>query len=142
MQLAPYFSSFVNEYGVNDLNGGVTASALEALNVSMASTLSAYGPTISCTIPPSNASSTDNFATTVNQTPAADNAQKQLYNTYVRGLTPHYFEIAYALEDPSGSGIWYPGSTSTNTPWNGVHPDGYGYGLIVTYGGVNPAWIT
>jgi hypothetical protein len=142
IQLAQYFSSFINEYGVNDFNFGESAATVEGYVASMTSALASYGPLISITIGPSGGSSSDNYSTTAGQTPCGCNAQKQIYNTWVRGLTPHYFEVAGALEFVQGDGIWIVNGTASNSPWSDVHPTGStGYPAVYNSGNVNPAWI-
>jgi hypothetical protein len=84
------------QYGVNDLNSGVTAAALETSLV----TIVGYFPGMKVsanTIPP-QCTSTDAFATQANQTQFAGAAQRQLHNTWLRGTT-HPFGIVFDISD-------------------------------------------
>jgi hypothetical protein len=141
--LAHYFSSFGNAYGINDLNAGRTAVQLEADFASLAALLP--GPTIPATVTPGDGSSTDNYATAVNQTPAPFNAQRTTFNNFVRAQSV-FLDVTSPLEDVQNSGIWRnvgDGSaaqacTATGSPWSNVHPTNYAYGRIITSGNVTP----
>jgi hypothetical protein len=143
--LAPWFTHFTTNYGIND---GANHTAIIANLAIMASFFATYGKFIPGTIT-IKGSSSDNFATAVNQSPDSGAPERHLVTLNVRAQ-PTFFEITIPLEDGDGTGLWRnPGDgsatappTGTGTPWVGVHPNSFGYGLVQSYGGVNPALVT
>ena len=84
------------QYGINDLNAGTTAATLEGY----ATTIVGYftGMKVSANTIPPQCTSTDGFLTQAAQTQFAGAAQRQLYNTYLRGTT-HPFGVVYDISD-------------------------------------------
>jgi hypothetical protein len=96
-----YPNTAVIEYGINDMKtGGATAAQTQTANLSIASQLKAAGVkyVYLTTITPYT-SSTDSWATTVNQTDLGNGAAMQTYNTNILGLS-----------NPNVNGIWNQGN--------------------------------
>lgn len=125
--LAAYCSHVVSAYGINDLaNGRTSAQLLADLQ-----TIRGYFPAgrfVQATLEPWT-TSTDAWATTANQTPAAWEAQRTALNDQIRAaaLGSKFVEVADALESARNSGRWQPGRTA-----DGVHAN-YGGTVLVKY---------
>ena len=114
LALSQYCSHIACEYGFNDLDAGArTATVILADLVTFAAYFSGK-PFWQSTISPAS-TSTDSFATTVNQTTKASNAQRVLLNAAIRfGSAPFHgvFEVADQMESARDSGLWKaPGYT-------------------------------
>lgn len=128
--------------GSNDINGGRTAAQV----IADVQTVAALGWTSQkkypCTILP-RATSSDNFATLVNQTTQLPfNTIKNTYNATALAIlagTTGTYDLASSLESSSGSGLWVA-ATPPNVHSDGVHPEPppQGYQLIVNAGVVSP----
>ena len=100
-------------YGINDLEGSVSAATLESAISAIAASVGAryFWQT---TIPPAS-SSTDGFATVTNQTASPNNAARATFNAAVRsGLlgVDNFLEIASIMESGT-TGKWNaPGFTT------------------------------
>jgi hypothetical protein len=129
-------NSAIIEYGSNDIVGSVTAAALEALNLNVATNLRRLGIAkvfLTTLIP--RTTSTDGWATTANQTPLATESVRVAYNTWVRAGCPidpttlaavavgtsgalmagssghpitNFFDTAATVETSLNSGLWLP----------------------------------
>lgn len=133
-----YCTSFGSQAGRNDLNTR-TAPQIITDSDTFESQMSSFGPMVWSTITP-RASSTDNYATTTNQTTDGSNAARLTVNTY-RRTKPRVIDYAPVLEyDFAGanSGIWRTlGAvdfsaiggpyTQSGLPWQDVHPTAAAY---------------
>jgi hypothetical protein len=94
--LKQYHTHVHIQYGINDLNAGTTAAALETSLVTICGYFT--GMKISANTLSPQCTSTDAFATQANQTQFAAAAQRQLHNTWLRGTT-HPFGIVFDISD-------------------------------------------
>lgn len=133
--LAAYCSHVVTQYGINDLLAGNSAAQIEA-NLASLWAMFTGKPVIQTTITP-DTTSTDNWATTANQTPFAASAARIAVNTFIRTVPAPLngvFDVCHTFESSLNSGLWAaPGVTV-----DGVHPTGAGYELISQSGDINP----
>lgn len=111
-------------YGTNDFAGGRTAVQITDALAAIGTWLNNQGivPYV-CTIPPRSTSS-DSWATTVNQTTHASNSVRVTANATIRAaLAPYagFFEVADLLESARDSGIWKASHTA-----DGIHPNATG----------------
>jgi hypothetical protein len=148
----------ITHMGINDLVGGASLSTMQTNMVAEWQALGAFGARVwQCTITPKT-SSTDTWATTVNQTPFAGDSVRQAVNNWIRagsplnpstlaavaigtagallaGSTGHpltgYFETADAVETSRNSGIWKVGYVYT-TDGLGIHPNSEGSALLAS----------
>jgi hypothetical protein len=132
--LAQYATDVVSAFGINDLNS-ITSSQL----VTNQGSIRALFPTARfhvTTLAPST-TSTDSWATLVNQTPAASNAQRVVYNTAVRlnalGYDPAY-DCAAVAESSLNSGKWQVDGTANKYSIDGLHQSVFCYGLYASAG--------
>lgn len=133
--LAQYFQNIVIQIGVNDLYSGASAATLITRNTTIAGNFT--GKRIFYTTIPPETTSTDNWATEVNQTPVSveNDTQRKSYNASVRaGLSGAYgyFEIADVVESARDSGIWKAGYTP-----DGVHENATATAAIKASGNIN-----
>lgn len=101
-----YFTVIVNAYGINDLFNGATVSTLTARRVAFAALYPSL-PVIGTTLTP-NATTTDGYATTTNQTPTNTWPNIRDFNEAVRtGLAGEkgYWDVASAV-DPDRRGVF------------------------------------
>ncbi len=89
LSLAPLCNSAIIEMGTNDVTLGATATAVETMNLNIATDLRrlGIGKVFVTTFMP-RTTSTDGWATTTNQTPISSEAQRVAYNTWVRANCP------------------------------------------------------
>lgn len=152
---------FYNEYGINDLQGGATLAQLQARILSIAN-VAANDPGVvkrlQQTLGPKS-SSTDNWATTANQTTDGINANRVQFNDWVRDGMPTtngvavatgtsgavragdsghpytgFVEVADLCETARNSGIW-----KANYTTDGLHPGPNGNQQIAA--GLSPATL-
>lgn len=121
--LGAYHQHVVMAYGNNDIFlGSRTAAQLLADTITAVSLYSAQGCKCWPTTLGPQSTSTDSFATTANQTTAAQNSVRVTYNDYVRAGSVSgaagYFEIADVLESARDSGLWKAPSYTAD----GTHP--------------------
>lgn len=142
--IGDYAQYFVNEYGINDLQGGATLAQLQARVRSIAVGTSGDATLVKRyqqTLGPKS-SSTDSWATTTNQTTDGINTIRVQFNDWVRDGMPEtsgvavatgtvgalragsaghpysgYLEVADLCESARNSGIWKAGYTT-----DGLHP--------------------
>lgn len=108
----PYFTHIIDAYGVNDLGAGTTATLIT--NRASFAALYPGSTVIGITLYP-NTSTTDNWATTTNQSPTTSETKMLVFNDAVRaGISGEkfYFDIADAV-DPYRLGF-YPVSRNFN----------------------------
>ncbi len=136
--LAQYCTHVVCAYGNNDIfSGGASAQALSD-GLDEFAGLFPDRVVYTITITP-RSTSTDNWATEGNQTPAAADNVKDKYNTFVRNSRPGvegYFEIADVAEPVRGGGIWKVTGAANGYTADGIHPTQAGYLLIKNSGNV------
>lgn len=113
--LASYCSNVISNYGRNDLSNGRTAAQIMA-DISTFRVLLGK-PFAQHTITPVS-TSTDAWATTVNQTTAVNNAARITLNDSLRfgasGID-YLVEVADSVETARNSGIWKAGYTADGT---------------------------
>lgn len=128
--LAKYADTAIVEYGTNDFNANASlpVATLQGYFTAIAANLRALGvqKVICVTIPP-RTTSTDSFATTVNQTPinaafaAGAGSPRGIMNAWMRGggggSYDGYIDLADAVESARDSGVWAVGNTA-----DGIHP--------------------
>jgi hypothetical protein len=111
-----YCNTVICEYGINDVSGAIPAATILASLSSFAAKFPEK-PVFQTTLEPMT-TSTDNWATTTNQTTNVNNSIRVTLNNMIRnGLPPPfsgYVEIADMLESSRDSGLW-KASTRTAT---------------------------
>lgn len=149
-------SDVICQMGINDLVAGSSVATVESNMVATWQNLGAFGARVWQTTITPKTSSTDNWATTTNQTPFANDANRQAVNNWLRagaplnvvtlspvaigtanallaGSTNHpltgYFEAANPVETAQNSGIWKVGLIYT-TDAQGIHPNSEGAAAI------------
>lgn len=130
------------EYGTTDIFQGFSLATLQANYVSGWTKLAARGLKVYQTTITPRTTSTDNWATTGNQTIISGYGQMRSdVNDWIR-TTPApltaYLEIADAVESARNSGLW-TGATPPLTI-GGIHPSNVGYSLMAA--AINPAMFT
>jgi lysophospholipase L1-like esterase len=150
-RMLPGVDHVICEYGINDLyGGGVASDTVKTLLVQAWTEMADAGPKVWQTTYPPVATSTDNFATTTNQTTNVVNTRRIEVNDWVRagapihattktpvaigtsgallaGQTGHplsgYHEIADVVESARNSGIWKAnGTANAYVDTDGLHP--------------------
>ena len=142
--LKQYVSHVITENGINDLRAsGTGLNQTAAVAFGNLQTIWGYfsdKKIYAQTIAP-NSTSTDGWATTVNQTPDANATNIAGYNNILRG-TPSpalgYFEVADVVESARNSGKW----KAPNYTADGLHELPAGYLTIQNSGAVNPAVLS
>ena len=120
LDLSKYCSDVVGNLGTNDLFQGNSSATIQANIQSVATAFGRAGRSVFwATITPST-TSTDSWATTVNQTVKSSEANRVAVNNWLRtGGVPYimgHFECADAVETARDSGIWKaPGWTTDGT---------------------------
>lgn len=113
--IAAYCSNIACEYGINDFEASRSAATVLIDAVTFRNLFSGK-PFWQSTVSPAS-TSTDSFATTVNQTTKASNTARVAYNALVRfGSAPFdgYFEVADSVESSRDSGLWKAPSYTTD----------------------------
>ena len=131
--LAQWATDIVCPYGINDITAGTSAATLQTTQGSIRAlypTKKFHVTTLDCV-----STSTDAWATLVNQTTEAHNAARVTYNTAVRlnslGFDPA-FDCAAVSESSLNSGLWQVDGTANKYTVDGTHPSPFLYAL---YGG-------
>jgi len=94
---------------------------------------------------PGTATSSDNFATTANQSVNGNAAAVSAYNDAIRAGVANslgYFEIADQVESARNSGKWWVTGVANATTTDGLHSTQLGYLRIKNNGAVNTALIS
>lgn len=149
--LAPFHTHAHVEYGTNDLTAGaLTTAQLEAQLTTMYNALAAITGANAAPIRVTQSTispvttSTDSWATTVNQTQHVSNPNRTAVNDWIRSKPSPligYAEVADAVETARNSGIWKSvgsGETSAMTA-DGTHETSYGYNKIVIANAITSA---
>jgi lysophospholipase L1-like esterase len=120
----------INEYGINDLRGGETASStlgyLDTISESLLS--GGVGKVYKTTIGP-NVDSTDGWTTLVNQTPRSTEPDRVALNGAIRDTSSPFtpLEIADIMESSRNSGLYRVADPNTGVPTvytgDGLHPN-------------------
>lgn len=147
----------IDQMGINDIVAGATVATVEANMVAAWQNLGVFGARVWRTTVTPKTSSTDNWATTINQTPFANDANRQAVNNWIRAGAPvnnslvpvaigtsgallagqpghpltGYFETANTVETGQNTGIWQVGMVYT-TDGNGLHPNSIGSAALAT----------
>lgn len=156
------------QYGHNDLAAGRTAAQVEADLITTARHGKIRGAKVWITTQTPASSSTDSFATTVNQTSASINAELQTLNAWLRdgcpissttlapvatgtssgvlrtGSAGHpvvgVFDTGAAVESSSASGKWAVNGSANYATADGTHPSAAGHALMAA--ALNTALLT
>lgn len=131
--LAQYCSSIVSNYGINDCAASIAAVTTIA-NLSTFASKLGNKPFYQCTLSPST-SSTDSFATTVNQTTNATvNPIRVAFNNLLRnglgGVFSGHIELADQAESARDSGLWKVNGLANGYTADGLHANSTGNLLI------------
>ncbi len=130
-ELIQYATDVVGEFGANHLFDSDSA----ALTLANQAAIRALYPSKRfhlTTITPKT-TSTDNWATLVNQTVIANEAQLQAYNAAVLANAMGYappLDFASILESSLGSGKWKVDGTANKYTGEGIHCTPFAYGLF------------
>jgi len=138
---AGYFSHLLCGYGFNDVFVSLDSKAtLIASLQAIWATAPAGRKVFQTTVTPKT-SSTDSWATTTNQTPAAGDAVRIAFNADVRSAAftgmDGYWDVTAGIESAFESGKFIVTPTPPYTT-DGVHPNVAGYDLIASSGEVDP----
>jgi hypothetical protein len=128
LALSQYCSHIVVNYGVNDLFAGRTAAQVQS---SLTTLYGLFGgkPIIQATIEPET-TSTDSWATTVNQTKVGWDSVRITVNNWIRSVPPltiGYLEVADVYETARNSGLFKVNGTANYFTSDGVH------GVLASY---------
>lgn len=140
-QMITFGSHLITELGINDLINNRTSAQI-VTDVQAIWAFARGGQKIYQTTITPNSSSTDAWATTVNQT-ALHQATRATLNQAIRagisGATGFY-NAASILETSQDSDIWIVAPSPPYTA-DGIHPSGTGYALVLSSGIISPvAW--
>lgn len=148
--LYPYCTQFISEYGVNDIIGAArSAPQVSADLTTLAGIYTAAVPgahVFQTTITP-DTTSTDSWATTVNQTDVSGNQNIITLNGLIRGGLSGFsgfFEIANNLTSGVDSGKWAVNGFAnfcTGPSGAGLHPNTNCYMQILNSGAINPSLL-
>lgn len=122
------YNRALSAYGINDVTGGQTLVAMQGRLQSVWAQLKAMGCKVYQTTLTPVSTSTDSWATTVNQTTAASNAVRIAVNDWIRTVPAgldDVIEVADIVETARNSGIWKAANTS-----DGTHPNATGHAAI------------
>jgi lysophospholipase L1-like esterase len=144
-KLFPYFSHFIINLGRNDLWQFHDSVANITTNLqSIVNGVLAASPTAKITLCTQThaSSSTDSWATTVNQTvtSTADNGRRSTINAAIRagtlltGINNGYFEISDLVETARDSSIWPANGTANYATSDGIHESPAYYGVVQSSG--------
>lgn len=134
------------QYGINDVSAGRTAVAIET-DLAL---IYGYFPTkkvIVSTISPKS-SSTDAWATAVNQTLDTQNGVRTAINDWLRAKPAPIvacFDVADAMETARNSGLWKnvgDGTATAAMTGDGLHASAFGYNRVKLAGAINLSLIT
>ena len=142
-----YYSHLVSELSANDIQNGSTAAATLGYLQTIWAAVPAGKPIIQTTLTPKS-SSTDSWATTVNQT-ALNHAAHLTLNTSIRsspsGLTGGYWETCNACEPVADDGLWINAASGPSiggvATADGLHPSDLMYAYLATTGCINTSMI-
>lgn len=145
IQLGAYASSIVSNHSINDISNGASAATLLTR---LAAVYAVFGNKSMwiATIAP-HTSSTDSFATTANQTPSAQEAQRVAFNTSLRAGTTFtgcagYADIASITESDLNSGDWIVTGVANGYTQDGLHENTAANTRLMNSGVVAPQLVT
>jgi lysophospholipase L1-like esterase len=138
LALSKYCTHVISEYGINDLNNSESTATIEA-DILSAAALLRPRPFYQTTVAPQT-SSTDMWKTLGNQTVAANNANRQTLNTWIRSLSgiDGCVEVAGSVESGGvaiPSGKWIVNGTANYATSDGLHETSAANLLISTSNG-------
>jgi lysophospholipase L1-like esterase len=142
-QMLQFCSHITVEYGVNDIVFiGTSAIALAGQLAQLLGMPGLVGKKVIVNTMLPESTSTDNWATTSNQTTFSANNVRVAANALIRAGIPgaigHYDACAYAeFNYTAGTGLWVPGSITAD----GIHMNPTGYLGLVNSGQINPNYI-
>ncbi len=133
--IASYCTHCSLAYGRNDLAAGVSAATFTAELVTEVAALNALGLKVYvCTILPKT-SSTDNWATLVNQNAGVDSVRVAINTNIRNGITgaAGFFDLCTPVESSLDSGLWIVNGTAFYATGDGIHPSSTSAALMATY---------
>ncbi len=131
MLLAKYHTHAFINFGTNDINNSTALATIQSRILAVCKQFADRGLKVHYMTCTPRTTSTDNWATTTNQTTAnsyfsAGAASKRgLFNAWIRSLPSPlngYFDVTSAVETARDSGIWKALYTA-----DGIHPNDTGY---------------
>lgn len=144
--LATYVSHVIIGDAINGLRAGGSGQNKTAATVlGELQTVLGYFSTKRCytsTCGGPNSTSTDNFATTANQTVNTNSAQITAYNDAIRAGVANsvgFFEIADQVESARNSGKWWVTGVANATTADGLHSIQSGYLRIKNSAAIDPS---
>ena len=129
--LAKYHTHAVINFGTNDINNGTTLSVIQSRILDVCKQLASRGLKIYYATFTPRTTSTDNWATTVNQTTsnaffvAGENSKRGIQNAWVRAKPAYVhdtIDVTAMVETAKNSGIWKAARTD-----DGIHPNDAGH---------------
>ena len=124
----------VFQLGTNDIGNSNSFDTVQSTLLQCWGVLAGMGiRVIATTYSPHQTTSTDSYATTANQTPAANNAVRILVNNWIRSLPAPlsgYLECADLVETSRDSGIWKVDGTANKWTTDGLHCTQYAHEFV------------
>jgi lysophospholipase L1-like esterase len=124
----------VFQLGTNDIGNGGSFESVQSTLLQCWNILAGMGiRVVATTFSPHNTTSTDNWATTANQTPAANNAVRGRINDWIRSIPAPlsgYLECADQVETARNSGIWKADGTANKWTVDGLHLSPYAHQYV------------
>jgi lysophospholipase L1-like esterase len=148
--MLPYYSHYIVNLGHNDAYVDARSAAeIQADLESIYSAILAANPAakITAVTQTHKSTSTDNWATTANQTFLSQTNQINSLNAVIRaggmdGVNNGFIEMADEVSTARDSGLWKnDGSTANLWTSDGIHETPFAYGQIEASGAVDPAVI-
>lgn len=140
LAVGAYCSHFIANWSINDVNGGRTAAQILADNQTVRALFPSNKPYWLTTIAPYT-TSTDSWATLVNQTVGTYESNRVAYNTTLRagGISgiAGVFDVGSIVESSLNSGLWPVNGTAyyyTGPVGQGLHENAASYIAIQTSG--------
>jgi lysophospholipase L1-like esterase/acyl CoA:acetate/3-ketoacid CoA transferase alpha subunit len=122
------------QLGTNDIGNGGSFESVQSTLLQCWNILAGMGiRVVATTFSPHNTSSTDNWATPGNQTPASNNAVRGRINDWIRSLPAPltgYLECADVVETSRGSGVWKSDGTANKYTTDGLHLSPFAHALV------------
>lgn len=140
LAISAYCSHVILELGVNDITGGRTSAQLVADRHTI---LGLFGsdPVFETTLP-TETSSTDSWATTINQTPINAASVRLTFNTSVRAGSAGmagFFDMVTQTDTTLSSSIWNVNGVAQKYTLDGVHESQFTNLAIQSAGVINTA---
>lgn len=137
-KLLSYATHLILGHGINDIVAGGSSAATLLSDMEAIHDLAPTLPCYLCTIQPVS-SSTDNWATTANQTTSASDSVRLAANTLIRSVpawAAGYFDISAPVEVTGSK--WPVDGTAGKFTADGLHASQYGYYTIQYAGVIDP----